>query len=98
MNPRRETPLDSGPTSNVPPANSLAAPGVGPVRARSSALVQYVGADDGDGDWDPARVPEATTGSDRRVARSLARASWLSSQLMASSSVAGRAARARVDV
>src|SRR6478672_1203200 len=74
--------------SKVPPSNSLAAPATGPVRARSSALVQYVGGDDD--------LP--AIGSDFRFARSLARASWLSSQLMTSSSVARRAARARVNV
>src|SRR5262252_2360547 len=95
MKPRRDTPLVSAPTSNVPPANSLAAPGTGPVRARSSALVQYVG--DDDDARGPAGVPASTTRSDRRFSRSLARASWLSSQLMASS-MAGRAARARMNV
>ena len=79
MKPRRLTPPASAETSKVPPANSLAAPGAGPWRSRSSALRQYFGADDA---TPPFAAGAATTGSDRRPARSFARASWLSSQLM----------------
>src|SRR6185436_16126813 len=66
-----------------------AAPATGSLRSRSSALRQYFG----------AALGCPAIGSDRRFARSLVRASWLSSQLIASSSsMAGGAARPRLDV
>src|SRR5450631_1726809 len=89
-NPRRELPSRSA----APPGNSLAAPGV-TARDRSSMDRQSLRVAGGP----PAGAPpEPTTGSERRT-RSLARASWLSSQLIAwASSVTRGAARSRVDV
>src|SRR5450755_823165 len=94
MNPRRETPS----ISDAPPGNSLAAPGTAPSRERSS--IERQSGREGRPVSAAAAPPfcAPTIGSDRR-ARSFARASWLSSQLMNdASSVARGAAGARVDV
>src|SRR6185312_1590875 len=92
MKSRRETPL----SSLAPAGNSLAAPGV--VASARSSIERQSFREPVEPGGEPAAPFESKIGSDLR-ARSLARASWLSSQLMTwFSSVTGGAAGSRVDV